>query len=183
MADNFGVSFVPGQDPRQRGGPGGGGDLPAGSPLQQAIKFLSLRLPRFSGPGVVASPTLINGPGSGGLPPGPPVPLPMPPGPMPMPWGPPPGGGRPPVVTHGGTPSLPPGSPAPPPKIGVIEPPAPTPYEGPGRPGAGDPGTYSGDPRNPSVPYQQFDGGGMPPSGMSPQGLLDYLRMQGGGYY
>ena len=69
MAD-FGVSFMPGAN-----GAGGQGDpqgqQPAGSPLQQAIKFLSLRLPRFTGPGALAPEALLNAPGAGGLPGGP----------------------------------------------------------------------------------------------------------------
>ena len=67
---NFGVSFLPGADggPQdQNGFNGGASGVP---PLQQAIKFLSLRLPRFAGPNAIAPPTLLNAAGAaGGLPP------------------------------------------------------------------------------------------------------------------
>jgi hypothetical protein len=70
MAD-FGVSFVPGDDPMQRqAGPGGA--APSGvSPLQSAIRLLSMRLPRIGGaglsPGALAPGALLNAPGGGGL--------------------------------------------------------------------------------------------------------------------
>lgn len=68
---NFGVSFLPGSDggPQdQNGFNGGASGVP---PLQQAIKFLSLRLPRFAGPNAIAPPGLLNAPGGfgAGLPP------------------------------------------------------------------------------------------------------------------
>ena len=66
---NFGVSFLPGADggPQdQNGFTGGASGVP---PLQQAIKFLSLRLPRFAGPNAIAPPTLLNAAGGAGLPP------------------------------------------------------------------------------------------------------------------
>lgn len=85
MADQFGISFVPGQ--QQPGGPGGEGDPSGGpvSPVQQAIRLLSLRLPKFSGPNGFAPPSLLNGPGAQGNPAF---------GPNPMFSAPPGGGGR-----------------------------------------------------------------------------------------
>lgn len=70
MGSEFGVNFLPGGDD-QKQAPGQGGQAPSGvSPQQSAIKFLSLRLPRFSGPGGIAPPSLLNGPGGGGMDPG-----------------------------------------------------------------------------------------------------------------
>ena len=67
---NFGVSFVPGGEAAdQPGGPRGRGGASGTSPVQQAIRFLSLRLPRFAGPGAIAPPGLLNARGAGGMPP------------------------------------------------------------------------------------------------------------------
>lgn len=71
MADNFGLSFSPlgdrngGQnDPREGGGAGA-------SPIQDAIRVLSLRIPQFAGPGSIAPQQLLNSPGAAGIaPPG-----------------------------------------------------------------------------------------------------------------
>lgn len=69
---NFGVSFVPTDANLARPGeaPGGaGGGLAAGSPfrLQQAIKLLSLRLPRVVGGTPIAPAPLLGAPGAAGL--------------------------------------------------------------------------------------------------------------------
>ena len=100
MADNWGVSFIPGQgqdNGQEQGGPGG----PQVSPTQQAIRLLSLRLPRFSGPNGFAPSSLLNGPGAAGNPAfGPNAPMGGFPGAMPSPMPPEmpggmPGGGMP----------------------------------------------------------------------------------------
>lgn len=63
----LGVSFVPGgqaennRDKVQQQG---------GNALQQAIQFLSLRLPRVTGAQGIAPAPLLNAPGGGGMPPG-----------------------------------------------------------------------------------------------------------------
>jgi hypothetical protein len=54
----FGVSFTPGSDPQQQ--QFGGGSPPV-SPLQSAIRFLSLRLPRISGVPGIADQSLLPG--------------------------------------------------------------------------------------------------------------------------
>lgn len=64
MANLPGVQFAPlTQNLQAAAKPGGL------SPIQQAIQTLSLRIPRFAGPGI-SPPALLQGPGSGGLPPG-----------------------------------------------------------------------------------------------------------------
>ena len=58
----IGVSFVP----SAQGSQGTGTTSPV-SPLQQAIQFLSLRLPKVFGPGAISSPQTLTAPGSAGL--------------------------------------------------------------------------------------------------------------------
>lgn len=69
MAADFGLSFVPGQASPQGGGPQGGalGGGPVSPPVQQAIKMLSLRLPRVVGANAMAPGALLNAPGAGGM--------------------------------------------------------------------------------------------------------------------
>ena len=64
---SFGLSFLPGQgdDERDQVGGGAASGVP---PLQQAVRMLSLRLPRFGGPGAIAPPGLLNAPGAMGNP-------------------------------------------------------------------------------------------------------------------
>jgi hypothetical protein len=76
----FGVNFVPGGDQQQGPEQGGIGQTGGITPQQQAVKFLSLRLPKFSGPGGLAPPSLLGGPGSGGMPSGSVGPMPGIPG-------------------------------------------------------------------------------------------------------
>ena len=66
MATPFGISFVPGQESGGEGrmGAGGGGV----SPLQAAVQFLSLRLPRVTGAQGIAPNALMQSPGGGGFP-------------------------------------------------------------------------------------------------------------------
>lgn len=65
----FGVSFLPGGDAQyQRGQDGSMG--PGGVPVQQAIKILSMRVPRVVGQSPLAPLSLLTGPGGQGLPPG-----------------------------------------------------------------------------------------------------------------
>lgn len=67
-----GVNFIPtGDQSDQPGGAGRTDQLGGSPPLQQAIRFLSLRLPKFSGPGGIAPPALLNGAGAAGFPGGP----------------------------------------------------------------------------------------------------------------
>ena len=62
---DLGVAFSPtAQDDRTQT-PGGSGQ-PSATPIQDAIKLLSLRLPSFRAPGVAALP-LLQGPGSRGV--------------------------------------------------------------------------------------------------------------------
>lgn len=68
MAD-FGVSFVPGGNGDAGQGPGQEqGQVSGTPPLQQAIRMLSLRLPKFAGPGAIAPGMLLNAPGAMGMP-------------------------------------------------------------------------------------------------------------------
>lgn len=63
---NFGVSFVPGQNGDQMERPGPGGAQP--TPVQEAIRILSLRLPRFfSGGSPIAPMPLLQSPGGAAL--------------------------------------------------------------------------------------------------------------------
>jgi collagen type III alpha len=93
MPGQFGVSFLPGQsNGMDRNGQGGN----ATEPIQQAIKVLSLRLPRVLGGGAFAPSGLLQGGGSMGNPfagVGPMQGRPLPPGGLPGGGGPPPGGG------------------------------------------------------------------------------------------
>lgn len=63
MALEFGVSFNPGasdgKQPQQQGGP-------SQTPIQDAIKTLSLRIPQFRGPGIAPQP-LLNATGGSGM--------------------------------------------------------------------------------------------------------------------
>ena len=62
---NFGLSFLPEDNGMDRNRPQG---QPSGAPpLQQAIKLLSLRLPRVAGANALAPGPLLNAPGGGGL--------------------------------------------------------------------------------------------------------------------
>lgn len=71
MADNgFGVSFLPNGDqryqrPEDRMGAAGGR-----APLQEAVKILSMRVPRVVGANPLAPLALLQGQGAGGLQPG-----------------------------------------------------------------------------------------------------------------
>ena len=63
MAD-FGISFFPSEN---RLSPGGGqGATPPVNPLQEAIRVLSLHLPRMTGPPGLAPQSLLSGPGGQG---------------------------------------------------------------------------------------------------------------------
>lgn len=67
MAGNFGVSFVPGgqaENNRDKVG------QQASQAAQQAIQFLSLRLPRVTGAQGLAPAPLLNAPGGSGMPSG-----------------------------------------------------------------------------------------------------------------
>ena len=107
MNHEFGVSFIPGQGQDSGDGQGGPGG-PQVSPTQQAIRLLSLRLPRFSGPNGFAPSSLLNGPGAAGNPAfGPNAPMGGFPGAMPSPMPPEmpggvPGGGMPGAGMPGG---------------------------------------------------------------------------------
>lgn len=63
----FGKTFAPGGDPTgtQRQSEAGGAPP---NPVQQAIQFLSLRIPRFAGARGVAPQALMQAPGAAGLP-------------------------------------------------------------------------------------------------------------------
>lgn len=60
MADNFGVTFAPYQDPS--------GQNASVTPIQQAIKMISLRIPRVAGAAAPAPAALLNSPGGAGRP-------------------------------------------------------------------------------------------------------------------
>jgi hypothetical protein len=70
MADDFGLSFSPLQPPAF-GGPGSNGNNALGnngpSPVQEAIRILSLRIPRVVGAGALAPLGLLNSLGASGL--------------------------------------------------------------------------------------------------------------------
>lgn len=66
MAQNFGVSFVPDEQNLQQGKAGVGRG--AMTPTQQAIKLLSLRLPRVVGGSPIAPAPLLQSQGSKGMP-------------------------------------------------------------------------------------------------------------------
>lgn len=69
MADEFGLSFSPlNPPPGQAGGPNGyqpGGG--SGSPIQDAVRILSLRIPRVVGASALGPSPLLNGPGGAGF--------------------------------------------------------------------------------------------------------------------
>ncbi len=65
MARPIGVSFLPGSETPSRHP---SGDATGGSDLAQAIKILSLRLPRVVGARAIASPRLLTSPGAAGIP-------------------------------------------------------------------------------------------------------------------
>ena len=64
MADPFGVSFLPGGDAQYKRPQG------TSAPLQEAIKVLSLRVPRVVGANPLAPLALLTGQGGGGMPSG-----------------------------------------------------------------------------------------------------------------
>lgn len=66
MASNFGVSFLPGQQEPMNGNGTGGRPGIQQSPMQQAVKILSLRLPKFYGSGSIAPGPLLTSPGGMG---------------------------------------------------------------------------------------------------------------------
>lgn len=70
MADTFGLSFAPLDNPQNPQQPQNGGGYGSGavSPVQQAIQILSLRQPRVYGAGAPAAPQLLNAAGGGGVP-------------------------------------------------------------------------------------------------------------------
>lgn len=67
--DTFGLSFSPtqqnqnNQNPNNQSPTAGG----SGSPIQDAIKVLSLRIPHITGPGGIAPPSLLNSGGGAGI--------------------------------------------------------------------------------------------------------------------
>ena len=69
QGNGFGVSFLPNGDQRfqrPQDQPGGTGR----APLQEAVKILSMRVPRVVGANPLAPMALLNAPGGGGLQPG-----------------------------------------------------------------------------------------------------------------
>ena len=69
QGNGFGVSFLPNGDQRfqrPQDQPGGTGR----APLQEAVKILSMRVPRVVGANPLAPLALLNAPGGGGLQPG-----------------------------------------------------------------------------------------------------------------
>jgi hypothetical protein len=70
MAGAFGVSFLPGsQDPQNGNGEGmAGRSGPTRNPVQEAVKILSLRLPKFYGSQSLAPAPLLSSPGGMGQP-------------------------------------------------------------------------------------------------------------------
>jgi hypothetical protein len=107
----FGLSFLPtlgaGQDRQQ-------GDRPAVEPIQQAIKVLTLRLPRVLGGGAFAPAPLLQGGGSMGNPfagTGPMQGRPIAPMPSPSPYAPSPSPSSPYVPSGGGGSPISPGNP------------------------------------------------------------------------
>lgn len=69
QTNGFGVSFLPGGDQRYQRPEDQQGPLGA-APLQEAIKILSLRVPRVVGANPLAPLALLGGQGSGGMQPG-----------------------------------------------------------------------------------------------------------------
>lgn len=116
----LGQSFAPlGNDPQQR--PQGG---IGGSPIQEAIRTLSLRVPRWTGGGTAPAPqALLQSPGMGGMPGMSGTENPIMQALMRMIQG-GFGGGMPSMMSQGG-PQMPGGMPLPPPKVQFAERPAP----------------------------------------------------------
>jgi hypothetical protein len=65
MPNNYGLSFQPGTD--QGNGQGNGQQDPNVSPIQSAVKLLSLRLPSVVGAQAISPQALLQSPGSAGL--------------------------------------------------------------------------------------------------------------------
>jgi hypothetical protein len=65
MPNNYGLSFQPGTD--QGNGQGNGQQDPNASPIQSAVKLLSLRLPSVVGAQAISPQALLQSPGSAGL--------------------------------------------------------------------------------------------------------------------
>ena len=63
----IGVSFDPAQDPSQNGRPSGPNQSTAPRGVQEAIKILSLRLPRVVGANAVSPQSLLSAPGGSGM--------------------------------------------------------------------------------------------------------------------
>ena len=174
----FGINFVPGQDEQQK--PQGVGGGPQVSPVQQAIRTISLRLPRVGGaqamaPGAIAPNALMGAPGGGGLAGMDDMtleqlllrlfgggPMGMPTG---GPGGPPPSRPPPHIIPGGVPPS------APPPSGGPSLPTWPAPTIDRTTPAPETPGTYTPGPYTPS------------PLPMDMSALLDRLGRGGGGRY
>ena len=68
MASPFGISFVPGAQPDNQNGMSGGRGGASRNPIQEAVKILSLRLPKFYGSGSIAPAPLLQAPGGMGQP-------------------------------------------------------------------------------------------------------------------
>src|SRR3990167_4739790 len=68
MASPFGISFVPGAQPDNQNGMVGGRGGASRNPIQEAVKILSLRLPKFYGSQSLAPAPLLNAPGGMGRP-------------------------------------------------------------------------------------------------------------------
>ena len=66
MLDQLGLSFLPTGNASARGGEAG----PAGGRLEDVLRILSLRMPKFAGAGAIAPDALLNSPGGAGLPSG-----------------------------------------------------------------------------------------------------------------
>src|SRR3990167_7066414 len=66
MASPFGISFVPGAQPDNQNGMSGGRGGASRNPIQEAVKILSLRLPKFYGSGSIAPAPLLQAPGGEG---------------------------------------------------------------------------------------------------------------------
>ena len=65
---SFGVSFLPGSNGESEQDPLAGRRPSGVPPAQQAVRLLSLRLPRFAGPNAIAPPSLMNAQGAMGNP-------------------------------------------------------------------------------------------------------------------
>src|SRR3990167_2804031 len=68
MAGPFGISFVPGQSQDPQNGMAGGRMGASRSPMQEAVKVLSLRVPKFYGSQSLAPAPLLQAPGGMGQP-------------------------------------------------------------------------------------------------------------------